>query len=117
MGGNSRERLDDLLRQLPEEQIEQLLDYAEFLLERYGPVQQLSEPLPIPRPAQESVVRAIRRLAVSYPMLDRQVLFSETTSLVNQHVMQGRDAVEVIDELEQLFRRHYEALAAADGKD
>ncbi len=117
MAANPRDRFPDLLRQLPEKQVQQLLEYAEFLLERYGPVQQTPEPLPIPRPAQETVVRAIRRLAVSYRMLDRRVLFSETTSLVTQHLMQGRDAVEVIDELEQLFRRHYETLAAANGKD
>jgi hypothetical protein len=33
---------------------------------------------------------------------------------MNQHVMQGRNAVEVIDELEVLFRRHYEELARGD---
>lgn len=27
---------------------------------------------------------------------------------MTQHVMQGRDRIEVIDELEVLFRRHYE---------
>jgi len=30
---------------------------------------------------------------------------------MTQHVIHGRSAVEVIDELEILFRRHYEKLA------
>ena len=41
-------------------------------------------------------------------MLDKSLLLNETSALMTQHVMQGKDAVEVIDELELLFRRVYE---------
>ena len=71
-----------------------------------------SEPLAIARPEEENVVVAIKRLRATYPMLEPAKLLNETCDLMNQHIMQGRNAVEVIiDELEMLFRRHYEQLA------
>lgn len=111
MAEDFEERLLARLRRLPEEQARQLLEYAEFLLERYGQPEAIPAPRAIPRPPEETVIQAIRRLAASYPMLDRRVLFSETTTLMTEHLMQGRDAVEVIDQLELVFRRHYESLA------
>lgn len=107
-------RLVELFRRLPALQAEQLVEFAEFLSMRYGvePVATAIEP--IPRPAQESVVKAIKRLAATYPMLDRRKMLNATATLVAQHVMQGRAAVEVIDELEVVFRRHYEALSQAN---
>ncbi len=53
------------------------------------------------------MVGAIRRLAESYPMLDRGALLHETSALVSAHVLQGRPAGSVIDELEALFHDHY----------
>ena len=43
-------------------------------------------------------------------MVDRATLLNETSSLMSQHLMQGRAAVEVIDELETLFEKRYHAL-------
>lgn len=117
MAGDSEEQLLALLRRLPQEQVEQLIEYAEFLLERHGaaeenlPAGELPSPEDIPRPAQESVIQAIRRLSASYPMLQRRALLDETSTLMTQHILGGRGAVEIIDELELLFRRHYDALA------
>jgi histidinol-phosphate/aromatic aminotransferase/cobyric acid decarboxylase-like protein len=114
---DSEEELLALLRRLPQEQVEQLIEYAEFLLERHGSVEEglpageLPSPEDIPRPAQESVIQAIRRLTASYPMLQRRALLDETSMLMTQHILGGRGAVEIIDELELLFRRHYDALA------
>ncbi len=89
-----------------------LLDYAQWLVERRGagqaPEAVPSKPLDIPRPETESVVKAIRRLTKTYPMVDRDKLFNETSSLMTQHVMHGREAKEIIDELEALFRNAYE---------
>ena len=87
----------------------QLLAFAEFLYER-RPKEATAAvaPLEIPRPTEESVVKAIRRLSDTYPMLDRAKVLHETSMLMSQHVMQGRHAVEVIDDLELLFRRHYD---------
>jgi hypothetical protein len=104
----TEQRLRDLVARLPEARAQALLDYAEFLVARYGETLDIAAPLDIPRPDRESVVKAIKRLAATYPMLDRAKMLNETSVLVTQHVMHGRDAVEVIDELEILFRRQFE---------
>jgi hypothetical protein len=100
-------RLREILGQLPEAQARALLEYAEFLAARYGGPPAMTAPLDIPRPEKESVVKAIQRLGATYPMLDRSKMLNETSVLMTQHIIQGRDAVEVIDELELLFQRHY----------
>jgi len=113
--------LVDMFHQLPAAEQVSLLTFAEFLLSRSGamPVRVaapppepivISEPEPIPRPEQESVVRAVKRLAQTYPMLDKGKMLSDTSALVMQHVIQGRDANEVIDELEVVFERYYAQL-------
>ena len=92
-----------------------LIAFAEFLASRESseeatqdtaPV--IQQPKPIPRPAKESVVGAIKRLSQTYPMLDRSELLDETSALMSAHIMQGREASAVIDDLETLFRNHYE---------
>jgi hypothetical protein len=106
-------RLLSLVRQLPKIQAEQLLEFAEFLVGRYPLIETATEPLPIPRPPEESVIKAIKRLSATYPMLNPTKMLDETSYLVTQHVVQGRAATEVIDELEALFRRHHEAQRGA----
>lgn len=106
----SEQRLLEIIERLPPEQARQLLDYAEFLLARYGVEPAPAVPVDIERPEEESVVLAIKRLRLTYPMLDPAKLLNETHELMTQHVMQGRAAIEVIDELEALFRRHYEQM-------
>ena len=99
----------EILDKLGDDAREQLLAFAEFLLQRgttTGPAEAI-EPQPIPRPDQETVVAAIRRLSATYSMLDRKALLNETSSLMSAHVLQGRPAVEVIDELEALFEARY----------
>ena len=104
-------RLREILGSLPEAQAQALLEFAEFLVARYGGSPEITEPLDIPRPERESVVKAVKRLSATYPMIDRSKILNETSVLMTQHIVQGRDAVQVIDELEILFRRHYEKLA------
>lgn len=88
-----------------------LLAFGEFLASRSaGRRQEASAPLEtvsIPRPQEESVVGAIKRLSRKYYMLDRSTMLNDTSSLMGAHVLQGRPAGEVIDELEDLFARHY----------
>jgi hypothetical protein len=90
-----------------------MLAFAEFLVERAGESGQSAqleislEPVPLPRPESESVVAAIKRLSASYPMLEKSDLLTETSSLMTAHIMQGRVAAEVIDDLEILFGRHH----------
>jgi hypothetical protein len=43
-------------------------------------------------------------------MINKDKLLDKTASLVSQNMLQGRDAIEVIDELEIIFRQHYEIL-------
>ncbi len=56
------------------------------------------------------MVAAVKRLSKTYFMLDKKSMLGETSDLVTQHVIQGRDVVEVIDELEALFSQKYESL-------
>jgi len=86
-----------------------LLDFAAFLTTRAEPEEVVPLTLQnIPRPDNESVVKAIKRLVATYPMLDRSEMLNETSALMTEHVMQGRDATEVIDDLETVFRTQYE---------
>ncbi|MFO8023882.1 Crp/Fnr family transcriptional regulator [Thiohalophilus sp.] len=104
-------QLLDCFYQLPEEARQSLLDFAEFLVQRHAvrsPV--ADEPLGLPRPDNETVIAAIKRLSRNYPMLNKDKLLHETAGLVTEHMMRGRDALEVIDELELIFERHYQAL-------
>jgi hypothetical protein len=71
-----------------------------------------AEPIPVERPAGESVIAAIKRLRCVYPMLERGDLLHEASSLMSTHVLHGRPAAEVIDDLEALFARHYAAFRA-----
>ena len=43
-------------------------------------------------------------------MLNKDTLLDETASLVSQNLLQGRAAIEVIDELEVIFSKQYEIL-------
>ena len=92
-----------------------LLAFAEFLAKRSETAVAAEsqaatplEPKPIPRPTQESVVKAIKRLSTSYYMLERDKMLDDTSSLMMAHVIQGRDAHSVINDLERLFEQHYE---------
>ena len=115
-GGSSRtlpDRLSGIYAKLGEQERRSLLDYAEFLLQRQQdsgksePVTAPAEPELQPRPESESVVAAIKRLTRSYPMLEKQALFSGTSELMSAHLLQGREAEEIIDELEALFQQYY----------
>jgi hypothetical protein len=88
-----------------------LLAFAAFLVQRSAAMQEPhggpGEPTPVPRPSSESVVAAIKRLSLTFAMLDRGPMLNETSALMSAHVLQGRPANEVIDDLEALFARHY----------
>lgn len=102
-------RLLAVIREFPADSKEQVLAFAEFLHTRLAIPKLPTEPISIPRPNEESVVKAIRRLSSTYPMLDRGKMLNETSTLMTQHVLEGRDATDVIDALEALFRSQYEA--------
>jgi hypothetical protein len=109
-------KLLGLFERLGVEQQETLMAFAEFLAGRAPETGSAAgEPASIPRPANETVTMAIRRLVTTYPMLDRRKLLGEASVYMAQHALQGRNAAEVIDELEQVFARHYQR-QKAEGK-
>ena len=132
-GSADERRLGKLFRSLDAQQREALLSFAEFLSERSSGGQRESGRLPNaypgaadapevvspgvvsqvpvvePRPAQESVVAGIRRLRRTYPMLDSGEMLNEASSLMAAHVLHGRAASAVIDELETLFAERFDA--------
>lgn len=104
-------RLAKLYRSLGSQDRSTLLAFGEFLAARGEQrAEEYSGPLEmkqIPRPRKESVVGAIKRLSDSYFMLDRSAMLNDTSSLMGAHVLRGRPASAVIDELEALFARYY----------
>lgn len=106
---NRSKSISDIYDALPPASQQALMDFAEFLYQRDATEPAPSaEKQPIPRPEKESVVAALKRLNLTYPMIERNQVFHEASSLMTEHIMQGRDAADVIDELEQLFEKHYQ---------
>lgn len=108
-----QQQLLQLFDGLDDQNRQTLLAFAEFLSARDSggnmvEDEAVKEPKPIERPQQESVVKAIKRLSETYYMLERALLLDQTSSLMMSHVMQGRDADAVIDELEIVFEEHYQ---------
>ena len=106
----STKKLLEHYRDLPEDVAQQLVDFAEFLSSKHKvEVKELVAPEKLPRPEKEAVVVAVKRLTATYSMLNTDNLLDQTASLVSQNMLQGRDAVEVIDELEVIFRKQYDS--------
>ncbi|HQU16924.1 MAG: hypothetical protein B7Z66_00960 [Chromatiales bacterium 21-64-14] len=121
--------LQEIFESLDEPGRDALLAFAEFLRARGAgvlspgvPTAPLEpapqpgpavEPMPIPRPENEAVVAAVKRLRQTYPMLDRSKMLNEVYALMNLHMLQRRPADEVIDELEGVFAQYYRAWAAS----
>jgi hypothetical protein len=66
-----------------------------------------SSPVDIPRPTKESVIKGIRRLNATYPMLETDCMFDSISKLMTSHLMEGRSAEVVIDDLQTLFEQQY----------
>lgn len=99
---------------------ETLLRFAEFLVADSAKVEEQSsespqessspeEPESIERPVEESVIKAIKRLSATYPMVDKSTMLNETSGLMTKHLIQGQSAPEVIDQLEVQFKNAYQA--------
>jgi hypothetical protein len=118
---DSEQQLLQLYRGLGPTDQATLLAFAEFLGTRMparpatisrAPVV-IPEPEPIERPPGESVVGSLKRLAKTYPMLDKSAMLSATSDLVAKQIMMGGDPAGTIDQLEAIFREHYAQLQAA----
>jgi hypothetical protein len=105
-------KLLKLFNRLAAPERDMLVGFAEYLAVRAeggGQITQtIAAPLEIPRPEKESVVAALKRLSSTYHMLDDTRLLNEASVLMSQHVMQGREAEHVIDDLQTLFEKFYQ---------
>ena len=132
---DQEQTLIEIYRKLSEHDAHALLRYAEFLagyeastadIVRQSSVPQavagveaantIAVPEKIPRPEQERVVDALKRLSASYPMLEKKKLLDKASELVAQHIMFGKPAREVIDEIELVFAKAYDDYVAAAGR-
>ena len=115
-GSAEEKRLRKLYRDMSSQDQATLMRFAEFLAGSptldAEPMTEFPTPENIPRPEQESVVKAIKRLTATYPMVPRERLLNETSSLMTAHVIHGKSAPVVIEELELMFAQHYTTLKA-----
>lgn len=102
---------------------ETLIAFSEFLSSRSNQKDSLKdktvlvdEPLDIPRPESESVVKAIKRLSTTYPMVDKEDILHPISDLMTSHIIQGKKASDVIDALETLFENEYKNTNNTDTK-
>ncbi len=121
MGKSKERQLRAVLEALTDTEVTSVLDFAQYLRDRRPVAPNYSaEIVEVPRPEDESVIDAIRRLTQTYPMLDRGTVFNEASSLMALHVMQGESREQTINRLEALFHSRYESLqveAASDESD
>lgn len=76
----------------------------------------VTEPVRTPRPDNERVVDALKRLSNDYHMLEKKKLLDKASGLVAQHIMFGKPAGEVIDEIEKVFADAYDAFVRDAGR-
>lgn len=108
---NWLQQLEKLMPSLDVERQQAVVDYATFMVQQYRipPTEEArQEPESIARPVSETVIAAIKRLKKTYYMLETGILLDQTSALMGQHMMQGREASRVIDELETIFKTQYE---------
>ena len=107
----SAQEMIELYESMDDARKQSLSDFAEFLYDQADPVvKEIPPPADIPRPDQETVVGAIKRLKQAYHMVESTSVFSAASSLMTEHMIKGRDSVEVIDEMEILFEKAYNKL-------
>ncbi len=121
---STQQRLLDLFAALGAQHQASLLAFAEFLATRESapvPAAPVKAPVAVPepekieRPGEESIVAGLKRLAKTYPMLDKSEMLGATSDLVATHVMQGTNPALVIDHLEAIFAEHYRQLKSRAG--
>jgi hypothetical protein len=114
----SSQDLIDLYEAMDDSRKKSLSDFADFLYAQAEPItKEIQPPDDVPRPEQETVVGAIKRLKVTYHMIESMAVFSEASSLMTDHMVKGRDVVEVIDEMEILFEDAYKKLVQENSDD
>jgi len=107
----SSRQLIELYESMDEDRKRSLCDFIDYL---YAQAEPISKDIPPPdkksRPEKETVVGAVKRLKLTYHMVESMTVFSEASSLMTEHMVKGRDVVEVIDDMEILFEKAYQKL-------
>lgn len=112
----SSDALIDLYQSMDDERKRSLCDFADFLYAQAEPIsKEIPAPEDVPRPQQETVVGAVKRLKIKYHMVESMTVFSAASTLMTDHMVKGRDVIEVIDEMDALFEDAYEKLLQANG--
>ena len=107
----SSQALIDLYESMDDERKLSLCDFADFLYAKAGPVsKEIPAPEDVTRPQEETVVGAVKRLKIKYHMVESMSVFSAASALMTDHMVKGRDVIEVIDEMEILFEEAYDKL-------
>jgi len=107
----SSQSLIDLYESMDEKRKLSLSDFADFLYAKAEPVvKEIPPPEDSPRPEVETVVGAVKRLKAKYHMVESMSVFSAASALMTDHMVKGRDVIEVIDEMEILFETAYKKL-------
>ncbi len=115
MSRKEEEKLVGRFRELPARERSSLLDYLDYLYDRTNSVVcAAKEPLSMERPPDETVIGAMQRLRQTYPMLNTDGIFDRASALMSEHMLYGREANAVIDDLEALFRETFESKAKGD---
>ena len=105
---NNESKLLEIFETLNNERQNSLIDYASFLQSKGDlAIKEVVAKVDIERPATETVVGAIKRLKLTYPMIESMSIFSAASSLMTEHMVNGRDSVEVINEMQVLFEEFY----------
>jgi hypothetical protein len=115
---NKQERkLIKLFKSLDTSNQESFIAFGEFLQSRTDSINVdnseepiVIEPLDIPRPDEESVIKAIKRLSATYPMVDKENILHPISDLMTSHIISGRSAFDVIDDLQEVFFNEYKSL-------
>jgi hypothetical protein len=110
-------QLERMLNALAPEHQRSVFDYAQYLHQKYKLADsnialEISDPIIIERPANETVVAAMKRLRRCYPMIDTDKILHEASDLLSTHLLKGQSAESVIDKLEILFKTHYDNISA-----
>ena len=113
----SGQDLIDLYDAMDDERKKSLCDFADFLYDQADPISKIiSPPEDSARPEEETVVGAVKRLKAQYHMIESMAVFSAASSLMTDHMVKGRDVIEVIDEMEILFEEAYKKLLEKSGQ-
>jgi hypothetical protein len=103
--------LNKCMRALDSQDQQAVLDFASFLRQKTRPDESAKIVALVeehPRPQNETVIGAMKRLRQTYHMLEIDDLLNSASALMGQHILQGKDANSVIDELQAIFEVQYE---------